>query len=444
MLKLIDLITPSIYMLYLRLTILYICFFISSSSCWADLAQETIYLTWQQSPSTTMTIQWISSFQEKQSVVVYRTRQNEQEWQKVTGEILEFPQASQYLIHRVELKNLQSNTEYVFRVVPYREEYHFLTAPAHLEKELRFVVGGDMYHDGIPTLIKTSQKAAQTSPLFALIGGDISYAVKSSSVSYQLIDRWIDWIKVWHTYMVTPQGFLIPVISAIGNHDLIGGFDQTPAQATVFSALFPMPGKRIYNVLDFPPYLSIMILDSGHANPIAGQQTNWLRNVLSERQHVTHRIAIYHVPAYPSIRDHQNKYSSDIRSNWVPLFEQWGVQAAFEHHDHAYKRTHPLLKGRIHPAGVVYLGDGGWGVDKPRKYKGRRLCPYLAKFASARHFITVTLTPFQQQYKSINDQGQILDEYVQLINLRNNLRKPIPIKENVEQQENELLHNLKS
>lgn len=414
---------------YLRLRIFALCFFILGSNCWASLAQETIYLTWQQSPSTTMTIQWISHSNEKQSAVVYRPRQSQQEWHKVTGEMLGFPHASQYLIHRVELKNLQPNTEYVFQVIPYAEEYRFWTAPARLEKELRFVVGGDMYHDDLPTLIKTSQKAAQTSPLFALIGGDIAYAVKSSAFGFQLIDRWMDWIKTWHAHMVTPQGDLIPVVSAIGNHDLNGGFDQTPAQAAVFSALFPMPGKCIYDVLDFHPYLSIFILDSGHANPIAGKQTEWLRTVLSERQQVLHRVAIYHVPAYPSVRDFKNKYSMDIRNCWIPLFEQWGVQVAFEHHDHAYKRTHPLLKGRIHPEGIVYLGDGGWGVDKPRKLKGKRL-PYLASFASARHFIAVTLTPSQQQFKSINDQGQVLDEYSRSIS---NQRKPL--KENVQQRE---------
>lgn len=400
---------------FIRLGI-YSCFIFLACNCWADLAQETIYLTWQQSPSTTMTIQWISSSREKQSVVNYRSQQGSQEWSKAEGEILAFPQASQYLIHRVELKNLQPNTEYLFKVLPYGEEYRFLTAPSRLEKELRFVVGGDMYHDGILCLAKTCQKAAQTNPAFALVGGDIAYAVKSRYFSIQMTDRWIDWVKVWHSYMVTPQGHLIPVISAIGNHDLIGQYDQTPAQAAVFSTLFPMPGKRIYNVLDFDAYLSIFILDSGHANPISGQQTNWLNTALGERQQIPHRFAIYHVPAYPSVRNFQNKHSTAIRNCWVPLFEQGGIQAAFEHHDHAYKRTYPLLKGRIHPQGVLYLGDGGWGVEKPRPMKGER--PFIAKFAAVRHFIAVTLTPTQQQFKCINDQGQILDEYSHPVNTR--------------------------
>ncbi len=403
---------------FLRLTI---CFLFFISQCEADLTQETIYLTWQQSPSTTMTIQWISTSQEKPSVVIYRPRKSDHEWIKITGEAYPFPQAPQYLIHRVELQHLQPHTEYSFKVLPYEEEYLFLTAPSELKEDLRFVVGGDMYHDDIQFMTKTSQKAAQTSPLFALIGGDIAYAVKSFQPS-QKIDRWIEWIKAWHATMVTPQKHLIPVISAIGNHDLTGQYDQTPAQAAVFSALFPMPGKRIFNVLDFNSYLSIVILDSGHANPIAGQQTNWLKATLDERQHILHRFAIYHVPAYPSVRTFQTKQSVSIRNHWIPLFEQGGIQMAFEHHDHAYKRTHPLLKSRIHPEGIVYLGDGGWGVENPRQLRGNP--SYLAKFASVRHFIAVTLTPFQQTIKSINDQGQIVDEYTKQLKTKMPIEEP--------------------
>jgi hypothetical protein len=269
-----------------------------------------------------------------------------------------------------------------------------------------------MYHDGIALLAKTCQKAAQTNPLFALVGGDIAYAVKSRYFSIQMTERWIDWIKAWHRYMITPQGHLVPVVAAIGNHDLIGQYDQTPAQAAIFSTLFPMPGKRIYNVLDFDSYLSIFILDSCHANSISSQ-SNWLRTALGDRQHVTHRCAIYHVPAYPSARDFKNKYSTAIRNFWVPLFEQGRIQTAFEHHDHTYKRTYPLLKGRIHPQGILYIGDGGWGVDKPRKSKGDR--SYLAKTAAVRHFIAVTLTPTHQQFKCITDQGQVVDEYTQSV-----------------------------
>lgn len=377
--------------------------------CRADLAQETVYLTWQQSPATTMTIQWISPPQEKDSAVCYHPAKGNAEWLIKKGESFPVPQAPHYLVHRVEIKNLQPDSEYRFKIPSSENEYQFLTAPSQLVKELRFVVGGDMYHDAMEFMAKTSRKAAETSPAFAVIGGDIAYAVHSLHQPIQNNERWIDWIKNWHSTMVTPQGNMIPVIAAIGNHDVIGQYDQTPAQASVFSLLFPMPGKQIYNVLDFGSYLSIVLLDSGHASPINGDQAKWLNTVLEGRQHIPHRFAVYHVPAYPSVRGFQNKQSVLIRRFWVPLFEKWGVQAAFEHHDHAYKRTFPMLKNRIHPQGVVYLGDGGWGVEKPRRMRSRK--PYLAKFAAARHFISVSITPYKQQFKSINDQGQIIDDW---------------------------------
>jgi hypothetical protein len=167
-------------------------------------------------------------------------------------------------------------------------------------------------------------------------------------------------------------------------------------------------------VLDFNSYLTLFLLDSGHANPIGGQQTKWLSHALEERQHILHRFAIYHVPAYPSVRSFKTKQSIDIRNFWIPLFEKKGIQVAFEHHDHAYKRTHPLLKNCINAQGIVYLGDGGWGVETPRILRIKPF--YLAKFASIRHFISVTLTPSQQTFKCIDDEGRVIDEYTKQIN----------------------------
>ena len=361
-----------------------------------------------------MTVQWISAPQEKESTVSYRPAKEKAEWLKTTGESYPFPQSPHYLIHRVEIKNLLPNSEYRFKVASSEKEFQFLTAPSQLTKELRFVVGGDMYHDAIHFMAKTCQRAAETSPLFALLGGDIAYAVTSLKDPVQNNERWVQWVKTWHTTMTTPQGNMIPVIAAIGNHDLIGQYGQTPAQASVFAHLFPMPGKRIYNVLDFNSYLTILLLDSGHANPINGEQAKWLDATLEARQQIPHRLAAYHVPAYPSARSFQNKHSLLVRTYWVPLFEKWKLQTAFEHHDHAYKRTHPLLKNRAHPEGVVYLGDGGWGVEKPRKLHSKK--HYLAKFACCRHFIAVAITPSHQQFKCINDQGQIIDEWTHPIN----------------------------
>ena len=152
-----------------RLMVFACCSF-SFAVVWSDLSQETIYLTWQRSPSTTMTIQWVSSPQEKESIVTYRTVKENEDWLMMRGESFPFPQSPRYLIHRVELKNLQPDTEYFFKIAPSPNKYQFLTAPAQWVKELKFVVGGDMYHEAMPFMAKTCCKAQRFRP-YCCLGG---------------------------------------------------------------------------------------------------------------------------------------------------------------------------------------------------------------------------------------------------------------------------------
>jgi hypothetical protein len=62
------------------------------------------------------------------------------------------------------------------------------------------------------------------------------------------------------------------------------------------------------------------------------------------------------------------------------------------------------------------LGDGAWGVEKPRHPKMRRKRPIIAKFSASRHFIAVTLSPNLQRFMAIDDKGQIIDNYSKSIN----------------------------
>lgn len=378
--------------------------------CRADLSSETVYLTWQKDPSTTMTIQWISLLANVDDAILLQ-QEGSEEWKEIPGSHMTFPKTTHLLLHQVEITGLQPNTPYRFKLPKSQQELRFKTMPNKQEDvPIRFVVGGDMYHDGINFLKATSNQAAKQNPHFAIVGGDIAYAIEGKE-DPERVGRWIEWLQAWNATMKDQSGRMIPVIAAIGNHDLVGHFQQTPAQAQVFRALFPRPNGLTYTVLDFGNYLSVVLLDSGHAAEVGGKQSSWLDTILKERQGVTNRIAIYHVPAYPSIRAFDNQWSSAVRRNWVPIFEKQGIQLAFEHHDHAYKRTHPLFQNKVAAKGVVYFGDGGWGVEEPRKPKNRDKRFYLAKFASVRYFILVTLSEEGKKVMSIDDRGQLIDSY---------------------------------
>ena len=97
----------------MRILIVIFAIFFNASS-WAGLSQETIYLTWQKSPSTTMTIQWISPAKETDTNVRFRPVNQSERWYEIKGESFPFPHASKYRIHRVEIVNLQPDSEYDF------------------------------------------------------------------------------------------------------------------------------------------------------------------------------------------------------------------------------------------------------------------------------------------------------------------------------------------
>lgn len=389
----------------------YLLFFCFLIRMYGDLADETVYLTWQRDPLTTMTIQWISHANSAAHEISYR-KKGEINWSIVKETPLPFPQAPQYRINRVELIHLTPNSDYEFKLTQHENESTlrlFSTMPINLDKPLSFVEGGDMYHDGIPLLEKMCKLAASTNPSFAVVGGDIAYSV-NDTYNPQNIGRWVDWVRTWSKMMITPDGKMIPCLAAIGNHDLTGQYGQTPTEARIFSMLFPLPGSQIFNVLDFGNYLSIFLLDSGHANPIGGKQTAWLKKTLQERKTVPYRFTIYHVPAYPSFRPFKGAISKAIRYYWVPLFEENKITLSFEHHEHTFKRTYPLLKNRVHPNGIIYLGDGCWGVENPRRVKRTKKLFYIAKAVSARHVYQVTLTNEQCEAIAIGENGVIIDQ----------------------------------
>lgn len=388
-----------------------IIFTFFSSAAQADYDPIALYLTWQHSPQTTMTVHWISNQDRVHDSVEFQ-RKGETQWLKASGSHVPMPERYPFLIHSTELTGLSPDSDYYFRIGQDGMRYKFHTMPADDKKPIRFIVGGDIYHDGLDILEKMNKQAARLNPMFIIVGGDIAYNDEKPSSMPSIMPRWLDWLIAWKKQMVTTDGKLIPMVAVIGNHDVKGGYLQTPAAAPFFYSLFAFPGKQGYNVLDFGNYMSLVVLDSGHTHPIKGPQSNWLYQTLEKRQQVPNKFVAYHVAAFPSVRKFDNNLRNEMRKLWVPSFEKFGVAAVFEHHDHAYKRTHPILNNKADPKGIIYLGDGGWGVNHPRIPKNASSTWYLAKTLSSRNMILVTLHDRERHYLAINDLGEIIDETV--------------------------------
>lgn len=380
-----------------------------------------IFLTWQSDPTTTMTIDWHTEERAPNARLEFR-RQGNNEWESRAAESIPFPHARdeaevERVIHRVELTGLEPDATYEFRTGHEWSSYTFRTMPAALHRPVRFATGGDVQRN--PNMRRTSSAAAAYDPDFVMWGGDLAYADGRS----ENVRRWFQFFDAVHSTLITPDGRVIPVLVAIGNHEVEGHYldnheDYTQDDATrarlapYFYEIFAMPGQPGYAVLDFGDYMSILLLDTDHTNPVDGEQAAWLAGRLAERQDVPHVFPLYHIPAYPSVRSPDGR-SRRVRETWVPLFERYGLSVVFENHDHAYKRTFPLRGGEPSSDGVVYIGDGAWGVN-PRPV-GRDHengpAPYLERAASVRHFILGELHGDARYFIMVDDDGNVFDEF---------------------------------
>lgn len=374
-----------------------------------------LLLTWTDDPLTTMTIDWHTADAPDAAPVLWFRESGSVVWTEHAGERFPFP-FSERTVHRAALSGLKPGTEYAFRFGSRSRVFRFRTMPADLSAPLRFAAGGDTRHSQ-EMMERTNRVAMAHDPEFVVWGGDLAYADGKPENLY----RWYEWFDALKNTLIDEDGRVVPVVAAIGNHEVRGGYyvnhanyaDTDAWRASVapyFYTLFAFPGQPGYRTLDFGDYLSFIVLDTDHTNPVDGPQTGWLEEALSERVDVPHVFPVYHVPAYPSNRAFSGTISTRVRTHWVPLFEDYGVRAAFEHHDHTYKRTHAILGGQVHPSGVVYFGDGAWGVNT-RTVHAVNGTWYLAQAASKRHAIIVTLHGQHQQFLVVDEDGEILDQY---------------------------------
>jgi acid phosphatase type 7 len=364
-----------------------------------------LFLTWQKDPTTTMTIQWVGDEKDAVNRPIWYSKQGTGVWQQQTGNARRFPMTNQWVL-RTELTGLEPDTDYRFRVGLDSAEERFRTMPAKANDTIHFVSGGD---SGVSKhAVATNHVAAAQSPMFVVMAGDIAYEdAKSPQIFLQFL-------KNYSRDLRDSQQRLIPLLGGIGNHEVLGRFgrqrNEAPFFYSVFDGLYPDTG---FASLDFGDYLSLIFLDTDHTTPVAGAQTDWLEKTLKAREECPTVFAFNHVPAYPSVRDMNDKkkvdaqIGADARKHWVPLFERYNVDAVFEHHDHSFKRTHPLFDGRVNERGIVYLGDGSWGkIDHPDTPAHR---PYLAAVHESYHLSVHRIEGRERFHVALSDVGQVVD-----------------------------------
>ena len=377
---------------------------LSESHAAKDVNLDTLFLTWQRDPTTTMTAQWVGGQRGKGSFdhPLLEARQATMEHARAAAAAV-----SKYTTTRASCgdggavpRNGVSISGSAAHTI-----HRFRTMPAKATNEFQFISGGDC---GVNEhVIANNMIAAKQDPMFAVIGGDLAYDNGKHA------NTCLEFVRNYSRHMIDSQGRLIPMVVCIGNHDVRDGYDCQRKDGPYYFALHGgLYSDRTFATLDFGDYLSLVLLDTGHVSPIAGEQTDWLERTLRSREDRPHLIVVNHVPAYPSYRstgdESENGGTGQAnRKHWVPLFEKHNVSIVLEHHDHTFKRTRPLLGGLVDKRGIIYLGDGSWGKQRVPQTPEQR--DYLAVTDRQYHLTLHRLEGDQAFHMALSEYGKVMD-----------------------------------
>jgi len=369
-----------------------------------DTRPEILFLTWQRDPTTTMTVQWIVESDSNEASVAFAELREGAVSQSVKAIPRPYPETNLRIL-RAELTDLKPGTEYRFQLNGKGSFFRFQTMPAKATDSFQFISGGDC--DINAHAIANNILAAKQDPMFTLIGGDLAY---DNGVS---VERSLSFLRNYSQHMIDSQGRLIPLVACLGNHEVKKGYGAKREESPFFLAVHDgLYADRTFATLDFGDYLSLILLDTGHIAPIEGEQTAWLEKVLAPRIELPHVFAVNHVPAYPSFRKFEatggKAGTGELnRVHWVPLFEKYNVDIVLEHHDHTFKRTHPLKDGLVNKQGILYLGDGSWGKLRAPASPEKR--PYLAKTSESYHLSLHRLEGNERFHLALREDGKVVD-----------------------------------
>jgi hypothetical protein len=239
--------------------------------------------------------------------------------------------ASSY--HTAEFTELQPGTRYSYRVgdgTNWSEWADFTTAEAQLEP-FSFIYYGDAQNNldtSVPRVFHQAFSDRPEAQLF-LHAGDL---VNTSTNE----EEW----GQWHRAGSFPNA-MINTLATPGNHEYSGG-NLSPFWRPQFP--FPDNGpqgegldglKQTVYYVDYQGVRFVSLNTNLQNNTAAmAAQTAWLDGVLADNPNKW-TVVTFHHPVYAMTGTRNNP---NVRNQWGPLFEKYGVDLVLQGHDHSYGR----------------------------------------------------------------------------------------------------------
>jgi hypothetical protein len=400
------------------LKIKYLLLTLAFTAFWGGITAQPgqVHLSWsgdKVTPSSSMTISWVSKGLQNQQYVVYGTATSAFTTVKAQKSISEGTS-----FQKVLLNNLKPSTTYNYRCGSkeegWSEKYTFKTGPLPGKKQT-FKVGvwGDTQNNDFNEQFeKTTQiinHLVLLKPDFTLHMGDM---VENGSIT----PDWFKFLKV-----AQPLNAIAPMMQALGNHDIenrLGENFQNPFSS--FYQLFSLPQDGLDYSFDYGNTHFVCIF-SGFAktasekgllryNP-SSKEYIWLEKDLSKAHNnpkIEWIVAYTHYPPYAFGVSGVQKWQEAIS----PLFDKFHVDLCLSGHRHVYERHYPVYAEirTTEGKGTVYITNGTAG-GSPQGLGGKEM-PTMAFTSTEKmyNYALMTIDANKLSYEVFDQNAKKIDE----------------------------------
>ncbi len=269
-----------------------------------------------------------------------------------------------YSSHKALATGLIANTTYSYRVGKagsWSEVGTFTTAKSSKDDFSFFYIADTqaMNDEYFSVSQKTVKTAYETVPdaQFCMMTGDLVESSGSSNSEWE----WEQWFQ-----LMQPVWKNVPVAPVCGNHDKSTNknltyhfntdtvsFDQqmSTTPGTVYSFVY---GDALFISMSTEDWSKVGYLDSLKA---------YVKAEVEAHPEVKWKIAFYHKTMYTGSQSHQSDSDGKtVREAFIPLFDEVGIDMAFQGHDHIYEvigvtKDFALVDGAV--AAVDSVSEGG-------------------------------------------------------------------------------------
>ncbi len=299
-----------------------------------------------------------------------------------------------FVYQRASITGLETGQNYFYQVSvgdeTRRGSFRTPPAPGHLG-QVRFAVYGDS-QDRPNFHVQTSAALAREAPDFVLHLGD-------------MVGRGSYWGH-WKTQFFDPAAVYLSdtvILPTVGNHDGFRYYDPLFVQDRGINHSFRSGNVEVFIVASYR--------GGGRGSGARREQLDWVANAL-QASDAEWKFVTTH---YPMIWSDGAGWSNWGQEDFLPIFEEYGVDIVFAGHHHHYRRSLPIAgEGRSPVLHIVSGGAASVGGDYGHAGVAPPLDPnpMIVYGDKSLHYLIVTVEGRRLQLEAKHRDGTVFDRLV--------------------------------